>query len=135
MGSKSDYLENKVLDHVVRDTVYTQATVVWSALFTVIPSDTTAGTEVTNATSGYTRVTTSFVTAGLTTTGRTSNAAAVSFVTVAGGNTLTVVGWALMDTSTVAAGNILYWAKVPSTVLEVGDQATFPAANIVITED
>ena len=135
MGSKSDYLENKVLDHVVRDTVYTQATVVWSALFTVIPSDTTAGTEVTNATSGYTRVTTSFVTAGLTTTGRTSNAAAVSFVTVAGGNTLTVVGWALMDTSTVAAGNILYWATVTSTVLEVGDQATFPAANIVLTED
>ena len=135
MGSKSDYLENKVLDHVVRDTVYTQATVVWSALFTVIPSDTTAGTEVTNATSGYTRVTTSFVTAGLTTTGRTSNSAAVSFVTVAGGNTLTVVGWALMDTSTVAAGNILYWATVTSTVLEVGDQATFPSANIVITED
>ena len=135
MGSKSDYLENKVLDHVVRDTVYTQATVVWSALFTVIPSDTTAGTEVTNATSGYTRVTTSFVTAGLTTTGRTSNAAAVSFVTVAGGNTLTVVGWALMATSTVAAGNILYWATVTSTVLEVGDQATFPAANIVLTED
>ena len=135
MGSKSDYLENKVLDHVVRDTVYTQATVVFSALFTVIPSDTTAGTEVTNATSGYTRVTTSFVTAGLTTTGRTSNAAAVSFVTVAGGNTLTVVGWALMDTSTVAAGNILYYSTVTSTVLEVGDQATFPAANIVITED
>ena len=135
MGSKSDFLENKVLDHVVRNTLYTQSAVVWSALFTVIPSDTTAGTEVSNSSSGYTRVTTSFVTAGLTTTGRTSNAAAVSFVTVAGGATLTIVGWGLLDTSTVAAGNLLYWATVTSTVLEVGDQATFPAANIVVTED
>lgn len=135
MGSKSDYLENKLLDHTLRNTLFTQPAVVWSALFTVIPSDTTGGTEVTNASSGYTRVTTTFVTAGLTTTGRTSNDSAVSFVTVAGGVTLTVVGWAIMDTSTVAAGNVLYWATVTSTVLEVGDQATFPAANIVVTED
>ena len=135
MGSKTNYLENKLLDHTLRNTLYTQSAVVWSALFTVIPSDSTGGTEVTNSTSGYTRVTTSFVTAGLTTTGRTSNSAAVSFVTVAGGNTLTVVGWAIMDTSTVSAGNVLYWATVTSTVLEVGDQATFPAANIVVTED
>ena len=135
MGSKSDFFENELLDTFLRNEQFTAPATVWSALFTVIPSDSTGGTEVTNSTSGYTRVTTSFVTAGLTTDGRSSNSAAVSFVTVAGGATLTIVGWALMDTSTVAAGNVFYWATVTSTVLEVGDQATFPAANIVITED
>ena len=135
MGSKSDFFENEMLDNYLRNELYTAVATVYSALFTVIPSDSTGGTEVTNSTSGYTRVTTSFVTAGLTNDGRTSHSAAVSFVTVAGGATLTIVGWALMDTSTVAAGNILYFATVTSTVLEVGDQATFPAANIVITED
>ena len=135
MGSKSDFFENEVLDTFLRNELFTAPATVWSALFTVIPSDSTGGTEVTNASSGYTRVTTSFVTAGATTAGRASSSAAVTFVTVAGGATLTVVGWALMDTSTVAAGNVLYWATVTSTVLEVGDQATFPASNIVITED
>ena len=135
MGSKSDYYENKILDHTLRDDAFTAPSAVYSALFTVIPSDSSGGTEVTNSTSGYTRVVTTFVTAGLTSDGRTSNASAVSFVTLAGGATLTIVGWAIMDTSTVAAGNVLYWSTVTSTVLEVGDQATFPAANIVITED
>lgn len=133
MGSFADYLENKVLDHVVRNTLYTQPATVYSALFTVIPSDSTGGTEVTTATSGYTRVASTFVTAGLTSTGRTSNSGAVNFATVAGGATLTIVGWGLMDAAT--AGNLLMWATVTSTVLNVGDQATFPAANIVVTLD
>ena len=133
MGSKSDFLENEILDHILRNATYTQPATVYSALFTVIPSDSTGGTEVTNASSGYTREATTFVTAGLTSPGRSSNSAAVNFTTVAGGATLTVVGWGLMDA--ITAGNVLYWATVTSTVLEVGDQATFPAANIVITED
>lgn len=135
MGSLTDYSENKILDHQFRNTTYTQPAVVYSALFTVIPSDTTGGTEVTQATSGYTRVATTFVTAGLTANGRTSNLAAVNFTTVAGGATLTIVGWGLMDTNTFGAGNLLCWATVTSTVLNVGDQATFPAANIVLTLD
>ena len=135
MGSKSDYLENKLLDHVLRNTTYTQPATVYSALFTVIPSDSTAGTEVTQASSGYTRIATTFVTAGATTAGRSVNSGAVNFTTVAGGATLTIVGWALMDTATFGAGNNLYWATVATTDLGVGDQATFPAGNIVITED
>lgn len=133
MGSKSDYLENQVLDHVLRGETYTAPSTVYSALFTVIPSDTTGGTEVTQASSGYTRVATTFTTAGATATGQAVNSGAVSFATVAGGATITVVGWGLMDAAT--SGNLLYWATVTSTALNVGDQATFPAGNITITED
>lgn len=133
MGSKSDFLENKLLDHALRNTTYTQPATVYSALFTVIPSDSTGGTEVTNATSGYTRVATSFCTAGATVTGQSVNTNAVTFVTAAAA--YTVVGHAIMDTSTVAAGNVLYWATVTTLAIAIGDQATFAIGGIVITED
>ena len=133
MGSKADYLENKVLDLVLRNTTYTGPTTVYSALFTVIPSDATAGTEVTNASSGYTRVATTFCTAGVTVAGQSVNIGAVTFATAAAA--YTVVGWAVLDTSTVAAGNVLYWATVTTIAIAINDQATFAIGGIVITED
>ena len=131
MGSKADFLENKLLDHVLRNTLYTQPATVYSALFTVIPSDSTGGTEVTNASSGYTRVATTFVTAGVTTAGSTQNSGAVTFVTAAAA--YTVVGWGLMDA--ITAGNLLYWATVTTLAIAINDQATFAVGGIVITED
>ena len=129
MGSKQDYLENKVLDHVLRNTTYTQAATVYSALFTVIPSDSTGGTEV--AVGSYVRVATSFGTAA---SGSASNTNVVTFATAA--TAYTVVGWALCQTSTLNSTNtILYWATVTTLAIGVGDQATFAAAGIVITED
>ncbi len=133
MGSKADYLENKILDHVLRNTLYTQPATVYSALFTVIPSDSTGGTEVTNASSGYTRVATTFCTAGVTVTGQSVNLTARTFATAAAA--YTIVAWGLLDTSTVAAGNLLYWATVTTLALSIGDQATFAAGAIVVTED
>lgn len=133
MGSKYSTLSNEVLDHLLRAETYTAPTGVWSALFTVIPSDTTGGTEVTTTDSSYTRVQTTFSTAGLTATGQSVNSGAVNFATITAGATITVVGWGLLDAAT--AGNLLYWATVTSTALNVGDQATFPAGNITITQD
>ena len=129
MGSKSDFLENKVLDHVVRNTLYTQAATVYSALFTVISSDASDGTEV--PTDCYTRVASTFCTAGATTTGSVTTTGAVTFATCA--TAYTVVGWALYDA--VTAGNELYWATVTTLAIGVGDQATFGIGAIVITED
>lgn len=133
MGSMSDTLENAILDHILLGSTYTAPTGVYSALFTIIPSDTTAGTEVTTTDSSYTRVQTTFSTAGLTATGQSVNSGAVNFATITAGATITVVGWGLLDNAT--AGTLLYWATVTSTALNVGDQATFPAGNITITQD
>ena len=133
MGSKSDYLENKFLGAVGNAATYTAPATVYSALFTVIPSDATAGTEVTNTSSGYTRVATTFCTAGVTTAGSMTNTGSVTFATAADG--YTVVGWSLTDAATVGAGNNLYWATVTTLAIGVGDQATFAAGGIVITED
>jgi hypothetical protein len=131
MGSKTDYLEEKWLDHTLRGTTYTAPAAVYSALFTAIPSDAGGGTEVTTASSGYTRVLSTFSTAGATATGQSANSGAVTFATAAAG--YTVVGWALMDAAT--AGNMLYWATVTTLAIGIGDQATFAVGGIVITED
>lgn len=129
MGSKADYHENKVLE-ILRGNNYTAPATVYSALFTVLPSDSTAGTEVTNASSGYTRVATTFSTA---TGGATANIGAATFATAAAA--YTVVGWGLLDTSTVAAGNLLYWATVTTLAIAINDQATFAIGGITISED
>jgi len=131
MGSKSDYLENKVLDEVCNAVEYTTPAAVYSALFTVIPSDSTAGTEVTSASCGYTRVASTFCSAGATTAGSLTNTGAVTFATAVEG--YTVVGWGLKDAAT--AGNNLYWATVTTLAIAINDQAVIAVGGIVITED
>lgn len=128
MGSKTDYLENKLLDHVLRNVLYTQPATVYSALFTAIPSDASGGTEVTNAASGYTRVASTFATAA---SGQTSNSSAVTFATAAAA--YTIVGWALFDA--ITGGNMLYWATVTTLAIAINDQATFAPGNMVVAED
>ena len=130
MGTKSNYLENKLLDGVLRNTQYTVPTTVYSALFTVIPSAATGGTEVTNASSGYTRVATTFCTAGATAAGQSVNVSGLTFVTAAAA--YTVVGWAVMDA--ITAGNLLYWATVTTIAFAIGDQATIAVGGAVVTE-
>lgn len=129
MGSKCDYLEDKVLGHTLNASTFTSPTAVFSALFTAIPSDASGGTEV--AVGSYTRVTTGFCTAGVTVTGQCVNTAAVTYTTAA--TAYTVVGWGLFDA--VTSGNMLYWATVTTLAIGVGDQATFAAGGITITED
>ena len=131
MGSKADYLENKLLDHTLNAVTYTAPAAVYSALFTVIPSDSTGGTEVTNAASGYTRVVSTFCTAGVTVAGQCVNTGAVTFATAAAG--YTVVGYGIMDAAT--SGNLLYWATITTLAIGVGDQVTFAIGGIVVTED
>ena len=103
MGSKANFLENEILDHIVNGASWTSPGTVYSALFTIIPSDSTGGTEVTVTDSAYTRVATSFSTAGATATGQVANTAAVNFTTVAAGDSITIVGWALMTDSVTGA--------------------------------
>ena len=131
MGSKTDYLENKLLDHTVRNTLYTQAATVYTALFTATPSDAGGGTEVTQATSGYTRQATAFITAA---SGSTNNSGAITFATAGGSGYGAVTHWALFDAGT--SGNMLYWSTLTATVtINAGDQAVFATGGIVISED
>jgi hypothetical protein len=128
--SKSDYLENKLLDHETGKTAYPMPAV-WVALFTAAPSDAGGGTEVTGG--AYARKATVGADWNAASGGSVSNANAITFVT-ASASWGTVTHWALFDA--VTAGNMLRWAALStSKLIGSGDIASFAAGALVLTED
>lgn len=128
--SKTDYLENKVLDHITGKTAYTMPAV-WVGLFTAAPSDAGGGTEVTGG--SYVRKSTAGADWVAASAGSTSNANVLTFVT-ATGSWGTVTHFGLFDAAT--AGNLLRWAALTTPkAIGTGDVASFPVGNLVLTED
>ncbi len=139
-GSKSDYLEAKLLDHVLGNTAYSAPATVYVALYTVAPTDAAGGTEVsTSGGSLYARVavtnnTTNWPNATGTTPTAKSNGTTITFPTAGGSGWGTVVAVGIFDAST--SGNLLYWATLNvNKVVSSGDTASFAASAITITED
>jgi hypothetical protein len=131
-GSKTDALEARVLDHLFKGAATPALgalSTVYVALYTVVPSDAAAGTEVTG--SSYARQ--AVASAAWTRTGSSmANNAEIAFPAVTA-TPYTVVGWAIMDALTV--GNQLYWGDCTSTTMNVGDIPRFAASALTITED
>jgi hypothetical protein len=124
----SDFLENKLLDHVLRNTAYTQPATVYAALYTATPSDTGGGTEVSGG--AYARTAVTF---GAAASGSISNSADVTFP-AATGNWGTVTHVGIFDAST--AGNLLFWgALTASKTINNGDQFKFLATKLVVSLD
>lgn len=139
MGAMSDYLENKLIDHVFRATAFTMPAAIHVALLTAAPSDTGGGTEVSGG--SYARVavapsvanwkstngTTSGASSG--TGGTTTNAAAVTFPAPTG-NWGVITHFAIYDAS--SAGNLLFWGALtlPKTVNN-GDSAPSFAIDVL----
>jgi hypothetical protein len=121
MANMSNYLENKLIDHIFRGVQYTMPTTLAFGLMTATPSDPGGGTEVSGG--GYARValnpsTTNWQdTAGGTaatssgTTGTTKNNADVTFPTPSA-DWGQIVGMGLYDSSTAGAGNLLFWSPL-----------------------
>lgn len=139
----SDYLENKVVDHLFRATAYTAPATVYVGLSTAACSDTGFGTEVSGG--NYARVsitaaTTAFKGTHGTTSGASSgtngtitNAAAVSFPTPSAGWG-TVTHWHISDAS--SAGNILICAALTaSKTINSGDAVSFAIDALSIQID
>ena len=106
MSDLSNYLENELYDHVLRNAAYTSPTTVYVALFTAV-TDAEAGTGTEVAVSGYAR---QAVTMGAPTNGAGSNTAAVTFGPLSSTGTATHA--ALFDAAT--AGNALTAIKALS---------------------
>lgn len=128
--SKTDYAENKVLDHLNGKSSYTMPTV-YVALFTAAPSDAGGGTEVSGG--SYARVATSGATWSAASGGAASNAAAITFPT-ATASWGTVTHYATFDAS--SSGNMLRWAALTaSKTIGSGDTASFAIGALSMTED
>lgn len=126
--SKSDYLEENLLNHVLRGIPYTGPASIYVALFTTAPTDSTPGTEVTGG--SYARQPVTFAAPS---GGTCANTADITFPT-ATAPWGTVTSFGLFDAG--AAGNLLYYANLtsPRDVL-VNDEIRFPAGQLLCTED
>jgi hypothetical protein len=123
-GSKSDFLENELLDHVLGNAAYTAPATVWVALFTVDPSDSGGGTEVTGGSYARAEVTNNATNWPAASGGAKANGTAITFVeATASWGTVTAFG--IFDA--VTAGNLLYWAELTvDKTIDSGDTATTP---------
>lgn len=125
MSSFSDYLENKVLDHVFGGSAYTAPATLYLALYTVAPTDAGGGTEVSGG--SYARQTCAFTVSG----NLASNTTAVEWP-VATGTWGTVVAVGVFDAAT--SGNLLAYGNLTSSKsIASGDVFRIPAGDLDIT--
>lgn len=127
MAGLTDYAENKMLDHFSGVASYTLSNR-YLGLFSVAPTDSTSGTELSG--SGYARVSINGLFAAAS-GGSASNNAAIEF-SAATADWAAVVAFGIFDAST--SGNLLAYGTISKTISN-GDIARFAAGNLVITMD
>ena len=137
MSAASNYLENKVLDHVLRVTSYTQPSGLWLALFNNTSGNAAANLEAgtltdETGTSGTAYVRKS-VTFAASSGGTAATNATVTFDT-ATANWGTITHVAIMDGGTAGAGNVLFWGAVTtSKTIETGDTFQVSSGNLTVS--
>jgi hypothetical protein len=139
-SGKYEYLSQKILNYIFNGGSFSAPANLYLALFTVAPTISTTGTEVTNA-GAYARVTVASNTtnwptiSGSTTT--VQNAVAVTFTaaTANWSSSSNITDAGFFDSGTYGAGNLLYWGDVTTAkpVLS-GDTATFAINGISVQE-
>ena len=147
MAAMSDYLENKLIDHVFRGTAYSAPPTLYLGLLTSAASDVGGGTEVSSLTSTYARVpmvanttlwsgTNAYGFTG-TSSGTSGNTANIIPITFASPNTNwgLVTSFGIYDAAT--AGNLLFYGNLNiSKNINNGDAApSFTANSLIIQID
>tara|TARA_B100001939_G_scaffold326477_1_gene320011 strand:+ start:902 stop:1285 length:384 start_codon:yes stop_codon:yes gene_type:complete len=125
--AKSNYLENKVIDHFLGTSSTSAPSNVYMGLFTSNPTDANSGTEVSG--NGYSR---QVITFNAASSGSATNSSAETF-TASGGNWGTITHFGIFDALT--SGNLLYHgALTDDKVIEDGDSLVVATTAITITE-
>lgn len=128
MSAASNYLENKVLDHVLTATAYTQPSTRYLALFTADTGLETNSPSAEISGGSYARQAVTFAAAS---SGTSATNATVTFP-AATGNWGTITHVAVMDAST--SGNVLFWGAVTtSKTIETGDTFQVSSGNLTIS--
>ena len=139
MTAASNYLENKVLDHVLKYATapYTGVTNTYLALFNNTSTNTAANLEAgtltdETSTSGtaYSRQILTWATAS---SGSSATNSTVTFsAATASWGTITHV--AVMDGGTAGAGNVLFWGAVTtSKTIDTGDTFQVTSGNLTVS--
>jgi hypothetical protein len=126
MAAISNYLEDELLDHVLKNAAYTAGSTVKLALFTSNPTDAGSGTEVTGG--SYARQTITFGTAA--SGGTISNTADITFTTMPAAS-VTHVG--IYEHTT---NNLLFHGALSSTKsVDAGDTFKISTGDLDISLD
>jgi hypothetical protein len=117
----SQYAMPKLIDHLDGKTSFTMPATVAMALCTTAPTSTSTGASIAEATgyTGYARQTlagTAFNAATAATPSVSTNASTITFGNCTAG-TATLLGFALCDSATTAAGNMLWYGTLTSVVI------------------
>lgn len=119
------YLENKLLEAVLKNTAYTSPSTVYLALYSVSPGESGTGTELSG--SGYSR---QAVTFGTASTGTIASTASVTFGP-ATGTWSPVVAVAIVDAS--SGGNVLFYKATATQNIKSGGTITIDSGDLTIT--
>lgn len=132
MGSFSNYLENRLLDHLFCKNTFTSPTI-YVALSKADPGESGSGISEPNPPNGYSRVTTSENDWNDATDGHIDNANDITFPQ-ASGDWGTITHFALIDAA--SGGNMLaYGALSTSKTIGSGDAAKFAASDLDVSLD
>lgn len=132
MSAASNYLENKILDHVLTATSYAQPSR-FIALFTQSPGEAGSFTnEIGTSGTAYARQAVTFAAAA---SGSSATNATVTFPT-ATANWGTITHVAVVDSDTEGAGNVLFYGAVTtSKQIDTGDTFQISSGNLTISLD
>lgn len=128
-GSKSDFLENEILDHVLGNAAYTAPTTLYFALYTVAPTDAGGGTEVSGNNYARVAVTNNATNFPAASGGMKQNGTAITW-NQASGSWGTVVAVGILDGSS----NLLYWSTITSKTVDLNDTISIPINGLTVTE-
>lgn len=128
MSAASDYLENKLLDHTLRNTAFSQPSALYLGLFTADTGLEANSPSAEVSGGSYARKTVTFAAAS---SGSAATNATVTFDT-ATANWGTITHVAVMDAAT--SGNVLFWGAVTtSKTIESGDTFQVSSGNLTIS--
>ena len=120
----SNYLSNEILDHVFSGNAFTAPSNYYVALYTVAPTASGGGTEVTGG--GYVRRAATFTTSAT----QSTNQSAIEFPTASAAYG-TVVAASVMDAT--SGGNLLAFANLTAAkTIAIGDVLRIPANDLDI---
>lgn len=130
MGSLSDYGETAMVDHLC-GTAYTAVATVYLALATAAPNDATTGATLTEA--NYTSYARTAITFGAAASRQVVQSGVVTFPQATGGSS-DCTHWAVLDGSTLGAGNILCYGALNETKSVVnGNTPSVASSEVNVT--
>lgn len=140
-GSKSNYLENRIINSIVgASTTWTAPGTVYIGLWASTMNDTFTATSTGEcAGANYARVAVTNTTSAnwtKATAGVVTNKAVISFTTAASTGWGTINCFAVLDTTSTSSGNILFWGDltVPQAI-SAGNVVRFTTGALTLAED